>query len=123
MAEKKIDRTKAIVFEDLHESEVSRIREVPPAILLSFARFWGSWTAIPPLVRAGHAFGALRNHRLHFNRESEQQAAVAHGLRRRIFVISEFDRAAKEIDSFFAMLVRHADDEAKARGIDGDIVY
>lgn len=90
-----------------------------PAHETAFRR---AWAAIPPLVRASAASGALDmlEHQRTCLHEGEK-VDLHHGLFRRLEVTKRFVEAYAVLAEFCAALAREADAEAVERGIDADV--
>lgn len=113
-----------VVKVELHElvrDEWDDVMRVPETTLLWFARFYQSWTSIAPLVRSGAGMQLLLVARRFAVSNEFDEAASAHGLTRRVAVHGAFKEAHIQLARHIATLIRDADEEAKRRGIDGDL--
>lgn len=122
MATKRKPKAVLMRFEQLTAEEVDIVQLVPESMLLSFARFWRRWQDMPPLVRAGAAFrvvGSTLNAKADADYISRR--ALSQGLLRREKVHAKFAEAFHELAQLVKHLVRDADAQAEALGIDADI--
>lgn len=112
-----------VELKELCREEWDQVMQVPENVLLGFGRFWTAWRTIPPLVRASAAFMVLDQTRARVAAQPRyDEIAQSHGLPRRMSVQRASAEAHERIGRMLAALVRHADEEAAARGIDADQV-
>lgn len=112
-----------VELKELCREEWDQVMQVPENVLLGFGRFWTAWRTIPPLVRASAAFMVLEHARSRVAAQPRfDDLAQAYSLPRRLSVMRASVEAHEQIGRLLAALARNSDDEATARGIDGDLV-
>jgi hypothetical protein len=112
-----------VELKELCRDEWDQVMQVPENVLLAIGRFWTAWSAIPPLVRASAAFMVLDQVCARVATQPRyEQISQSYGLPRRLSVQRASAEAHEHIGRMLAALARHADDEAKRRGIDSDLM-